>query len=295
MTPNPKPRPLLGLLSRTVKAATGLDKFHATPLSNSRWATVFRVEAKGKPRLIAKVYKDGRKYLAACEARMLTFLAAKPGIRVPRVVAAAPPVLLLEFIPNDGRKTEAAERDTAEMLTRLHRVTAKRFGFPEATVFTPFRQPNPWSTSWPDFFREHRLLYLVGLAQQAGRLTPSLRSRLEKFSTTLGERLPKAPTPVLVHGDFWSGNVLFHKGKCAAFFDPAICFAHNEVDLAAATLFKPFGKAFFDAYRQTSPIAPGFFEERVFIYRLWPLVLLAYFFGGEYETRVDGILKKFGY
>lgn len=226
---------------------------------------------------------------------MLEYLQNYTDAVFPELLGVTGPVLLMTFIENDGARGEGGGRSAGEMLARLHSVSADKFGFERDTIFAPTRQPNPQVSDWPAFFRDQRLLYMAGIAHEAGRIDAALKDRISAFCKTLEDRLPNTPKASLVHGDFWTGNVLFHRGRCAAFVDPAIYYGHGEVDLAFATLFGSLGEEFFAAYREVHEIEPGFFEERLDIYNLWPLLFHAYWFGGGYAAQVDGILRKFGY
>lgn len=277
-------------------AAAGEGGFSAiSSLHAADWASVYQIEREGRAPLAAKIYRGPYHHLAAEEGRMLAYLQEHTDVAFPEPLGVTGPVLVMTFIENDGARGEGGGRSAGEMLARLHGVTANKFGFERDTIFAPTRQPNPQVRDWPAFFAEQRLLYMAEIAFKAGQIDRALKQRIAAFCQSLGDRLPKTPKASLVHGDFWTGNVLFHQGRCAAFVDPAIYFGHGEVDLAFATLFGSPGDDFFAAYREAHEIAPGFFEERLDIYNLWPLLFHAYWFGGEYVAQVDGILRKFGY
>jgi fructosamine-3-kinase len=99
----------------------------------------------------------------------------------------------------------------------------------------------------------------------------------------------------LIHGDVWTTNVLASGEEITAFLDPAIYFAHSEIELAFTKLFGTFGRSFFDHYHQLRPIEAGFFEERCDLYNLYPLLVHVRLFGGTYVASVERILKRFGF
>ena len=133
------------------------------------------------------------------------------------------------------------------------------------------------------------------VGNQTGQLPASLHRRIGKFADDLEKFLIEPDAPSLIHGDMWTGNVLALNGKIASFVDPAIYYAHPEIELAFSTLFGTFGQAFFDVYQEVNPLEPGFFTERRDIYNLYPLLVHVCLFGGGYTSQVDSILKRFAY
>lgn len=283
------------LISEAVRRITSRKVNSTTPLAGGGWASVYRVDLEDGATLAAKVCHTGYEHLSLTEAAMLQYLKEKTTITFPRVAGVEEGILLLDYIENDGVKGNGGEREAGRMLAKLHATNADQFGFGEATIFGPTPQPNSWSDNWVSFFRDRRLIYMAKIAHDAGRIDDRLRSRLEALCGKLENYLVPPEKPALLHGDFWGGNVLFHRGRCAAFIDPAIYFGAPEADLAFATLFGSMGDPFFDGYRETGEIAEGFFEQRLDIYNLWPLLFHAYWFGGHYAGSVDGILRRLGF
>lgn len=264
-------------------------------LAGGGWANVYKVSLAGGQTLVAKLGHPGFEHLSGAEAGMLTYLADYTTARFPKVMGEGDGVLLLNFIENDGRKEKAGEREAGRMLATLHTTTSDKFGFAKDTIFGPTRQPNPWGKDWVSFFRDQRLLYMTTIAYDAGKIDIGLCARLEALCSKLENHLQTPDRVSLLHGDFWGGNVLFNQSQCAGFIDPAIYFGDPETDLAFATLFGSLGEEFFAGYAETYKIKQGFFEERLDIYNLWPLLFHAYWFGGHYVGGIDTILKKLGY
>ena len=131
------------------------------------------------------------------------------------------------------------------------------------------------------------------MAAESGQLPAAAIDRLETFCGRLERYIDTPAAPSLIHGDLWGGNILARSGCIAAFLDPAIYYAHAEIELAFSTLFGTFGQAFFERYAEHRPIAPGFFEVRRDIYNLYPLLVHTQLFGGHYAASVDGILRRY--
>lgn len=261
------------------------------PLAGGCVGEVYRVWLPDGGSVVAKV-AAGENTTLDCEGAMLAFLADR--LPVPRVVHSSPDLLVMDFIEGESSFSPSAERHAAELLAALHDTRSDRFGFSHDTLIGGLHQPNPWTDSWIDFFRDRRLLAMGRAAHDAGRLPSRVLSRLETFTARLPELIDEPAHPSLLHGDVWTTNVLARSGRIAAFLDPAIYFGHPEIELAFITLFDTFGSAFFARYDELHPIAPGFFEERRDVYNLYPLLVHVRLFGGGYVASVDRTLRRFG-
>ena len=228
------------------------------------------------------------------EGFMLEYLREHGGLPVPDVLYADDGVLLMSCLETAGGISSGAQTEAADLVAALHDVSAEAFGFDRATVIGGLHQPNDENQSWVAFFRDQRLLYMGRHGLEAGRLPGALMSRLETLAARLGEWLDDGAKPSLIHGDMWAGNVLCHRGRISGFVDPAIYYADAEIELAFSTLFSTFGDAFFDRYREHRPIRPGFFEERLELYNLYPLLVHVRLFGGSYVASVERTLSRFG-
>lgn len=90
------------------------------------------------------------------------------------------------------------------------------------------------------------MLPLINACCSKGLLNNGLRHRLEALAHGVERWLPDV-SPTLVHGDLWSGNVLFTP-QGPAIIAPVVYCHFPEVDLAMLTLFGSPSTAFFEAY-----------------------------------------------
>lgn len=277
-------------LETAVAQATGRRPLRLGPLSGGCIADIFKIELEGGDAVVAKVAPDGG---LAIEGVMLDYLRAHSALPVPAVLRCTDRLLLMDYIETAGGLTTRAEAHAAELLAALHGVTADSYGFERDTVIGSLPQPNPWTASWREFFRDQRLLYMGRIALERDALPAATFARLEAFCARLERFIDEPVAPALIHGDMWGGNVLTHGGRIAAFVDPAIYYADPEIELAFSTLFSTFGDAFFARYSEIRPIAPGFFEARRDIYNLYPLLVHTALFGGYYAGAVARILGRY--
>ncbi len=278
-------------LAAAIQAATGKRPRHLSELSGGCIAEIHKVELEGGGAVVAKAAPEGG---LAAEGFMLAYLIAHSELPVPAVLHCDETLLIMEYVETAGGLTASAEAHAAELLAALHGIGADRFGFERDTVIGSLAQPNPWTQSWRDFFRDHRLLHMGRIAREGGRLPADTFAALESLCARLGEFIDEPAAPSLIHGDVWGGNVLTRDGRIAAFVDPAIYYADPEIELAFSTLFSTFGSAFFARYRELRPIAPGFFEARRDIYNLYPLLVHTALFGGHYAGSVAATLARYG-
>lgn len=229
------------------------------------------------------------------EAEGLEALAAPGTVRVPSVVAASGPGdgvawLLLEWI-EERRPGRAGWVGLGRELAALHRHAGQgrpgaRFGWSGNNLIGSLPQPNGWSDDWAGFWAERRIRPLARELRARGALSEAQTNIVEAVAERAGELLGPAATadgPSLLHGDLWSGNVLFDRDGTPVLIDPAVYVGHREVDLAMADLFGGFSRAFREAYDDAWPLQPGYLRRRP-AYQLYPLLVHARLFGGGYAA-----------
>ncbi|MBA3792007.1 MAG: fructosamine kinase family protein [Rubrobacter sp.] len=281
------------IVSEGVETHLGERLLSARPLGGGCIGEVYRAEVEDGTTLVAKVDRDGKSHLER-EAYMLRYLRERTDLPVPEVYYSSEILLLMEFVDGNSNFSVEAEHHAAELLAGLHGITADCYGHERDTLIGSLDQPNPWTESWVDFFRDHRLLYLANVAHKADRLPSEDLRRIERLAERLDEMIGEPNPPALIHGDAWSANVLAKGDRITAFLDPAIYHADPEMELAFISLFNSFGDSFFERYQEIRAIKPGFFEMRRDLYNLYPLLVHAYFFDGGYLGSVQSTLDQFG-
>lgn len=280
-------------LTKKIEETLGEKISSVTSLGGGCVADVKRVVLENGLELVAKVSPTGKDKLDV-EGFMLKYLAENTNLPTCKVYYCDKQLLLLEYIlVNGSGGGKNFERSCARALAELHKISSDNYGFECDTVVGGLVQPNKQNHNWVDFFAQNRLLYMAKQAFDSGSLPLSVYKKIEKFAPKLGKYIHQPPKPSLIHGDVWTGNVLYKNDELAAFIDPAIYFADNEMEFTFATVWSSFGDDFFDAYNEITPIRPEFFEARRHIYNLYPLLVHTKLFGTSYAFAVDSCVSRF--
>jgi fructosamine-3-kinase len=205
--------------------------------------------------------------------------------QVPAVVGFDDEWLVIEAVPVGRASPVAAERFGRE-LAGLHQAGADAFGVapPGGPVdawigLAPMR--NVTGDRWPEWYAEHRVLAYLRTAVDQGSLHDP--APIESVCDRIVELAGPAEPPARLHGDLWSGNVLW--ADRAWLIDPAAHGGHRETDLAMLRLF---GCSHLDrilaAYDEAAPLADGW-RERVGLHQLFPLLVHTVLFGGGYGAQ----------
>lgn len=192
--------------------------------------------------------------------------------------------LVLEFLPLDGR-TMSSDAELGSRLARQHRAVGEQCGWERDNFIGATPQPNSKTGSWIAFFREHRLLHMLRLAEQCGYQFP----RVERLLADLDQFFECEPAPSLLHGDLWAGNADALDDGTPVIFDPAVYFGDREVDLAMTRLFGGFSDSFYASYDEAWPLPAGH-EARCELYNLYHILNHAVLFGGSYARQAQGII-----
>ncbi len=259
------------------------------PLSAANTVQIYRVVTDRNNTFVAKIAQHGMDL----EAWMLGLLKERSHLPVPEVYYSNPHIIIMQFITPHHSLSAAGNRHAAEALAALHQVHSPLYGLDRDTMIGALPQPNKQDENWVDFFTTRRLLHMAENALNEGKIDSDLMKKAEKLAGKLGQYITDPLPPSLIHGDVWGGNIITGNDRVAAFIDPAIYYADPEIELAHIRLLNSFDESFFTHYNEINPIRPGFLEERVYIYCLYPLLVHTRMFGASYAHKAKKILDKF--
>ena len=221
------------------------------------------------------------------EAQALQWLAEPEVIPVPDVIGYDETTLVLSWLPPGHADVAAAERFGRD-LAALHASGADCFGAPWPGFIASLpldNTPAHGLEAWPEWYASRRLLPFLRRAADAGTLTRADVRLIESVTSRIGELAGPAEPPSRIHGDLWSGNVLWSAGR-GWLIDPAAHGGHRETDLAMLALFgAPYLERIAAAYNEVSPLAGGW-QARVALHQLHPLLVHACLFGTGYAGSV---------
>lgn len=237
----------------------------------------------------------------AWEAAGLRWLAAADGAAVVPVLDEGPDHLDLALLTPAAPTTEAAER-LGRGLAATHAAGATDFGcgppgWQGDGWLGPLSEPLPlslgaWDT-WGEFYAPARIVALLPLAQRRGVLDDGDVAVLRRLADRVATgAFDTGEPPSRVHGDLWSGNVLW-TAQQAVLIDPAAHGGSREADLAMLALFgAPHLERVLAAYDEAAPLAHGW-RERVLLHQVHPLLLHAVLFGGSYAAQTVQAARRY--
>ncbi|EEQ87438.2 fructosamine-3-kinase [Blastomyces dermatitidis ER-3] len=248
---------------------------------------------------------------------------------------SSPPTyfLVVEFLepssprngsPDTSHHQQEPRKSLAEKLAQLHTTpapvpdgySAPQFGFPVPTCCGDTAQDNSYRSSWASFYAENRLRFILQRAEAGndlgGQRDGELRRLVERTIAQVVPRLlgdehlnkGRGVTPVVVHGDLWSGNA--GRGSLAGrkveevIFDPSAFYGHSEYELGIMRMFGGFGGRFLEEYHElcpkTEPVEE--YKDRVALYELYHQLNHYALFGGSYRSGamriMEELLQKYG-
>lgn len=260
------------------------------------------------------VYKKSRSYAPErffeCEGKGLQWLQEAHqygGPKVAKVFDWGKDYLNIERIDTTA-PTPIAAFEFGASLAHMHDYGATYFGeapadYDGTCYFGPLSDPVEMSTgAWSsvtDYLADDRLRPMVELGIARRELSKSDLDLTNEVIDALPDLLGRAANdkPARVHGDLWSGNVLWTKSEDnehveAVLIDPAAHGGHREEDLAMLHLFGiSYFKQILDGYQSVHPLKAGF-EQRMTLWQLYPIAGHCVFFGGGYVSEYRDMCRR---
>ena len=276
-------------VARRAEQLLGAAVASTAPIAGGDISTATKLRLSDGSQALIKTMPSPPKGFFEAEARGLRALRDLGHLRVPEVLAAEPDCLIIRWI-EPGRPTRESVEALGRALAEHHRAGAPAFGGDHDGYIGRLPMPNRPTDTWAEFYATRRLLPYLKVARDRGALEDDEARDIERLAARIGDLVPPEP-PALLHGDLWSGNVLWGHDE-AWVVDPAAYGGHREMDLAMLALFGlPQLDRLLAVYDATAPLQPGW-EERAALHQVFPLLVHAAMFGGGYGSRAATVARR---
>lgn len=213
-----------------------------------------------------------------------------PEVYAVKIVDSTPGFLVQEYL-QPRHTISYSDEKLGRGLAVVHQFKNQKFGFYHDNYCGATLQNNKWKKKWTDFFRDNRFNFLLNQIQKSRPLPSSEIKIFYKLFYKIPNLLPVESTPVLIHGDLWSGNFMISENG-PALIDPASYFADREMEMAIMTMFGGFTERFYEAYNEINPL-PDNWEQRNRLYQLYHVLNHYLLFGGGYISQAIRIAKYY--
>ncbi len=187
-------------------------------------------------------------------------------------------------------------------LARVHDAGARAFGVaPEGWTgdgwLGPLNELLPLQLGpaefWGQFWAESRILPVLRAGVDRGVFDTSARRVFEALANRCaGGEFDDGATPARIHGDLWSGNLMW-TADGVVMIDPAAHGGHRETDLAMLALFDcPHLELILGGY-QSQHRLDAQWPERVSLHQVHPLMLHAVIFGGSFLAQAVAAARRY--
>jgi fructosamine-3-kinase len=270
----------LGGVAHRAETLLGTAVVATTPVAGGDICTATRLRLSNGTSALVKTRPHAPADFFRTEAAGLRWLAEAGGARTPPVLAVEDDCLIVAWIESSRTTSEAAEA-FGRQLAVTHRAGAAGFGTESGTdgYIGTLPLPNRSAPTWPEFYATRRVLPYLKLASDRRGITPDDAAAVDKVVRRIVDLAGPDEPPARLHGDLWSGNIVWGLGSQVWLIDPASYGGHRETDLAMLSLFGcPQLPRVLEAYAEVSPLADGW-QDRVALHQLFPLLVHACHFG----------------
>lgn len=256
--------------------------------------------SSARPQTHRKTWRKAPEHFFEAEAAGLRWLAeaeAGGGARVAHVHDVGPDSIELEAIP-EASPTPAAAEAFGRALATTHAAGAEAFGAPAAgwrgaAWIGRQSQRNDPTPTWGRFYAEQRVRPFVRAAVDRGNLDGTGARLVESVVDRIAEgAFDDGRPPARIHGDLWSGNVLWSPSG-VVLIDPAAHGGHGLTDVAMLALFGAPGlDRILASWAESAGMRQGW-RELIGLHQLHPLAVHAVSHGPAYAAQLVSVAQRY--
>jgi fructosamine-3-kinase len=278
-------------LAERAERLLGIPVVSTTPVAGGDICTATRLRLSDGRSALMKTRPLTPPGFFEAEAAGLRWL-AEPGVaQVAAVLAVDAGALIIEWV-EPARPTADAAVEFGRMLARLHRSGAPELGRPVDGFIGQLPLPNQTAAGWPEFYAVRRVLPYLKLARDRDHIGTDDAAAVESVVRRIVDLAGPEEPPARLHGDLWSGNVVWNADRHVVLVDPAAYGGHRETDLAMLALFGlPHLQRVQASYDEEYPLAEGW-EDRQPLHQLFPLLVHAALFGRGYGGQAGDAARR---
>jgi fructosamine-3-kinase len=282
----------MGTIANRAERLLGRPVVATTPVAGGDICTSTRVRLSDGSSALVKTRPHAPADFFEVEARGLRRLRDAGGAPAPEVLAVEADCLVIGWVESVRPSAEAAEA-FGRSLAATHAAECTGFGDDAGDGYIgTLPLPNRSAPTWPEFFATRRVLPYLKLARDRGHVSDADAGAVESVVRRIVDLSGPPEQPALLHGDMWSGNLVWAGQQRVWLVDPACYGGHRETDLAMLALFGcPQLPRVLEAYHEATPLADGW-EDRVPLHQLFPLLVHAALFGGGYGVRAGDAARS---
>ena len=226
------------------------------------------------------------------ETNSLIYLSKVLSSLFPEVKFKSKNLLIMDYIKHNNIKNNDYQIILAKEILKIHTISNNECGFNFDAQIGGLQQSNRFELNWVEFFLNKRLNMIFEKINKDNSMPHTINKKIEKLMKNIGNYLPKKTNISLLHGDLWSGNILFNDGKLAGLIDPGIYFGHNELEIAYLTWFKFVDNKFLNFYSNILNIDKYFYKYEPIYQLYFSLLNVSLWDRNFYLKDVNKLLNK---
>lgn len=278
-------------IAERAEQVLGAAVVSTTPVAGGDTCTSTRIRLSDGHSVLMKTRAHAPEGFFEAEARGLRWLAASGAAPVAEVLGVQADCLIVGWVEPAKPSPEAAA-EFGRALAGLHASGAETFGADADGFIGSLPLPNRPTETWPEFFAVRRILPYLRLCTDRGQISPTDAEAVEGVVRRIVELAGPTEPPARLHGDLWSGNLVWNADHEVVLIDPSAYGGHRETDLAMLALFgMPQQARVLAAYDEVRPLAEGW-EDRQPLHQLFPLLVHAALMGGRYGALAGDAARK---